>query len=318
MALEKQIPDVLGKSLLHALKETAVVLEKGYLAPSQGVEQVATQGARLALSLIQSAIRDAESSQHAAVQGSAPILGGDCMFTGITLMKITLTVDPLFVVTSSETQVSTVVEASGGTSMKDNPTTESLLATPELHITIPGVHITPPSIDSSWDEEQSEATTPRLESLLDIVDPGPFILPSFLLDYRIPNICTEFAFMDEEEPLPINQADDDVPLPDPEMLRWRTGATTSEQNHRRSSNGITATGQHILRLRAASKWKGVACGAHTDGTPFFVGRLTIPVRKPPPQALPPRPPQPPGSHGEIEMDIVEQSRPPSNSEEHIV
>ena len=103
---------------------------------------------------------------------------------------------------------------------------------------------------------------PWLESMLDIVDPGPRSLPSHLPVFcdGISDISIEFAFMDED-PAPLDHTEDDVPdspLPDPEMLRWRNGTPVAPERRRSSSSGsLTATGQHIRRLRAASEWKTV-------------------------------------------------------------
>ncbi len=308
MTLEAQIPDILGKGLLLALKEAVVVLERGYLAPSAGVEEVAMRGARSALSLIQSAIRDVEPSQLAATQGTAPISSGDRESTILT--RATLTIDPPFAAASLETQEWTVVRASESTIVKDDSTIKTPQATPQLYIAIPRIYITPPSIDSSWDEEEEpEATTPSLESVLDIVDPlGPFI-PYLFKYFRIADIYTEFAFMDEG-PVPTDQVDDmlDTPVLDPEMLRWRTGAPAPEKQRHGSPGSVMATRQDILRLPAASKWKSVRFRAYTEEIPpLCVGRrVALPIRKPPPRALPPVPPRPPGRNTEIEMDVVEQ------------
>ncbi|PIL33891.1 hypothetical protein GSI_03597 [Ganoderma sinense ZZ0214-1] len=219
MTVKKQIPDTLGEGLLHALKAAVVVLERGYLGPSSGaVEQVATRGARLALSLIKGAMEDTEPSQCVAAEA--------------------ITTPPSRDSTASETQESTLVEVSESLAMTEQLTIKGSPTARKLHVTLPEIHITPPSIDSSCqDDDRVEAATPWLESLLDFVDP-------------------EFAFMDDEEPFPVDHAEEDVqdiPLPDPEILRWRTGAPTNPKRRRRSnsSGSFTATGQHIIRVRAA-------------------------------------------------------------------
>ena len=68
---------------------------------------------------------------------------------------------------------------------------------------------------------------------------------------------TDFSFMDEE-PFPVDHAEgvmQDIPLPDPEILRWRTGAAPRSDRRKRSdSTGmLTATSQHIIRVHAASE-----------------------------------------------------------------
>ena len=80
MTHEKQIPQDVGENLLRALREAIVVLERGYLTTSSaGVERVATQGARLALSLIQNTLQDVEppSQSRALARGAVFTPTGD-------------------------------------------------------------------------------------------------------------------------------------------------------------------------------------------------------------------------------------------------
>ena len=68
---EKHIPDIVGDEMVRVLKEAIVVLERGYLrASSADPEPTATQGARLALSLVQKSLdsreRDSQENGHDA------------------------------------------------------------------------------------------------------------------------------------------------------------------------------------------------------------------------------------------------------------
>ena len=84
MTREKQIPQGFGENLLRAMREAIVVLQRGYLTTSSaGVERVATQGARLALSLIQNTLQDIDppSQSRAPAQGVASMPTGDSKHT---------------------------------------------------------------------------------------------------------------------------------------------------------------------------------------------------------------------------------------------
>ena len=58
---EKHIPEIVGDEMLRVLREAIIVLERGYLhASSANAEQMATQGARLALSLVRASLESCE------------------------------------------------------------------------------------------------------------------------------------------------------------------------------------------------------------------------------------------------------------------
>ena len=170
MELDCYIPDIVVDEMLRVLKEVIVVLEKGYLSPPSGagVDQLATQGAKLALSLIRDSLKNEVAPQRCAqVQpsGSHDI----CKYDFPHLVYKSLH-PPLLAPASQETQ-STLVEASESKTVHRK---KSLQMTKEIEVAIPSVVTTLSSTDSSRGEE--EMTDSWLDSLLDVIDPGGSLL----------------------------------------------------------------------------------------------------------------------------------------------
>ncbi|TBU26503.1 hypothetical protein BD311DRAFT_446354 [Dichomitus squalens] len=232
---EKHIPEISGDEMLHDLKEAFGVLEC-LRASNVDIEQMANQDARLALSLIQKSLDNFERELRGGARGS----------------------DSVTEPSSTSELRSNIVKVSEQTTVKDKQTTKTSTESSGTQVDLPDIAVTSPSNDSTWNEEPSRTMEPWLDSLLDTIDP-------------------ELSFFEEDQASTACMVDEfpDTPLADPNISLWLSQTAPIPQTRRHDSrpDSLTATGQHIFRLRAASRY------------------LALPSPKPYPGILPPEPPR---------------------------